>query len=75
MGRDPNSGVKLLAAAKSQSVEAISAAIAGGVALIGENYVQEAQDKKNPTQRAGGMAYDRSLAAQQSQAVPCNYSI
>ena len=45
VGRDPNS-VKLLAAAKSQSVEAISAAIAGGVALIGENYVQEAQEKK-----------------------------
>jgi pyridoxal phosphate enzyme (YggS family) len=45
VGRDPNS-VKLLAAAKSQSVEAISAAIAGGVALIGENYVQEAQKKK-----------------------------
>ena len=36
VGRDPNS-VKLLAAAKSQSVEAISAAIAGGVTLIGEN--------------------------------------
>jgi PLP dependent protein len=45
VGRDPNS-VKLLAAAKSQSLEAISAAIAGGVALIGENYVQEAQEKK-----------------------------
>ena len=45
VGRDPNL-VKLLAAAKSQSVEAISAAIAGGVALIGENYVQEAQEKK-----------------------------
>ncbi len=45
VGRDPNS-VKLLAAAKSQSVEAISAAIAGGVALIGENYVQDAQEKK-----------------------------
>jgi len=45
VGRAPNS-VKLLAAAKSQSVEAIGAAIAGGVALIGENYVQEAQEKK-----------------------------
>jgi pyridoxal phosphate enzyme (YggS family) len=45
VGRDANS-VKLLAAAKAQSVEAISAAIAGGVALIGENYVQEAQEKK-----------------------------
>jgi pyridoxal phosphate enzyme (YggS family) len=45
VGRDANS-VKLLAAAKAQSVEAISAAIASGVALIGENYVQEAQQKK-----------------------------
>jgi pyridoxal phosphate enzyme (YggS family) len=38
--------VKLLAASKSQSVEAIRAAIAAGVTLIGENYVQEAADKK-----------------------------
>ena len=45
VGRDANS-VRLLAAAKAQSVEAIRAAIAGGVALIGENYVQEAQEKK-----------------------------
>jgi len=34
------------AAAKSQSVEAIRAAIGAGVTLIGENYVQEAADKK-----------------------------
>jgi pyridoxal phosphate enzyme (YggS family) len=45
VGRDANS-VRLLAAAKAQSVEAISAAIAGGVTLVGENYVQEAQEKK-----------------------------
>ena len=38
--------IKLLAAAKSQSIEAIRAAIAAGVTLIGENYVQEAQAKK-----------------------------
>ena len=44
-GRNPRS-IKLLAAAKSQSVEAIRAAIAAGVTLIGENYVQEAADKK-----------------------------
>ena len=43
--RDPRE-VKLLAAAKSQSVEAMRAAIAAGVTLIGENYVQEAADKK-----------------------------
>lgn len=44
-GRDPQE-VKLLAAAKSQSVELIRAAIAAGVRLIGENYVQEAEDKR-----------------------------
>jgi hypothetical protein len=38
--------IKLLAAAKSQSVEAMRAAISAGVTLIGENYVQEAQAKK-----------------------------
>ncbi len=38
---------RLLAASKSQRVEAIRAALAAGVALIGENYVQEAQEKKN----------------------------
>ena len=43
--RDP-SEIRLLAAAKSQSVEAIRAAVSSGVTLIGENYVQEAADKK-----------------------------
>lgn len=44
-GRD-TTDIRLLAAAKSQSVEALRAAIAAGVVLIGENYVQEAQEKK-----------------------------
>ncbi len=43
--RDPRE-IRLLAAAKSQSVEAIRAALAAGVTLVGENYVQEAADKK-----------------------------
>jgi len=43
--RDPRE-IRLLAAAKSQSVEAIRAALAAGVRLVGENYVQEAADKK-----------------------------
>ncbi len=43
--REPGE-IKLLAAAKSQSIEAIRAAIAAGIKLIGENYVQEAQDKR-----------------------------
>src|SRR3970040_2453050 len=38
--------VKVLGAAKSQSVESIRAAIAAGVTLIGENYVQESEAKK-----------------------------
>lgn len=38
--------VKLLGAAKSQNAEAIRAAMAAGLKLIGENYVQEAQQKK-----------------------------
>lgn len=44
-GRSPDA-VKLLAAAKSQSVELIRDAVSAGVSLIGENYVQEAQEKK-----------------------------
>ena len=43
--REPGE-IKLLAAAKSQSIEAIRAAIAAGIKLIGENYVPEAQDKR-----------------------------
>lgn len=44
-GRNPQE-IKLLAAAKSQSIESIRAAIAAGVRLVGENYVQEAENKK-----------------------------
>src|SRR5262245_35500671 len=44
--RDP-AEIRLLGAAKSQSVEAIQAAIVAGVTLIGENYVQEETDQKN----------------------------
>jgi pyridoxal phosphate enzyme (YggS family) len=44
-GRNPQE-IKLLAAAKSQSIELIRAAIAAGVRLIGENYVQEADSKR-----------------------------
>jgi PLP dependent protein len=39
--------IKLLGASKSQSIDAIEAAIATGVKLIGENYVQEAKEKKD----------------------------
>jgi PLP dependent protein len=44
-GRDAAS-IRLLAAAKSQDVELIRAAIVAGVSLIGENYVQEAMAMK-----------------------------
>lgn len=40
------SGIRLLAAAKAQSIERIRAAVTVGVKLVGENYVQEAQEKK-----------------------------
>jgi pyridoxal phosphate enzyme (YggS family) len=40
------SEIRLLAASKGQPVEAMRAAIAAGVTLIGENYVQEAEEKK-----------------------------
>jgi pyridoxal phosphate enzyme (YggS family) len=45
-GRNPND-IKLLGAAKSQPVAAIESAIVAGVMLIGENYVQEAKEKKD----------------------------
>lgn len=38
--------VKLLAASKSQSIEKVRAAMAAGIRLFGENYVQEALAKK-----------------------------
>jgi pyridoxal phosphate enzyme (YggS family) len=44
-GRNP-ADVKLLGAAKSQGVELVRSAIHAGVKLIGENYVQEARNKK-----------------------------
>jgi PLP dependent protein len=43
--RDPRE-VKILAAAKSQHLNLIQAAIDCGVSLIGENYVQEAKSKR-----------------------------
>ena len=46
VGRNPRE-IKLLAAAKSQCVELVQAAIAAGVRLIGENYVQEAEEKRH----------------------------
>lgn len=45
-GRDPGE-IKLLAASKAQSVSLIRQAIEAGVRLIGENYVQEAKEKKS----------------------------
>jgi len=45
VGRDPRE-IRLLAAAKSQSVAAMRTAVAAGVTLIGDNYVQEAADKR-----------------------------
>jgi PLP dependent protein len=44
-GRDPRE-VRILAATKAQDIQSIKAAIASGVLLIGENYVQEARSKR-----------------------------
>ncbi|MET0644148.1 MAG: hypothetical protein ABWZ17_07210 [Candidatus Binatia bacterium] len=44
-GRNPQE-IKLLAAGKSQSVETVQAAFTAGVRLIGENYVLEAECKR-----------------------------
>ena len=46
VGRDARE-VRLLAASKSQPVDSIRTALAAGVALVGENYVQEAERKEN----------------------------
>jgi len=45
VGRKPEE-IKILAASKSQDVDLIRLAIAAGVRMIGENYVQEAEIKK-----------------------------
>ena len=50
-GRDVQK-IRLLAACKSQSVEVIRAALEAGVTLIGENYVKEAEEKKNQLSHA-----------------------
>src|SRR5215468_2782186 len=44
-GRKPEE-IKILAAGKSQSVGLVQTAIQAGVRLIGENYVQEAEEKR-----------------------------
>lgn len=44
--------IRLLAAAKSQSVDSIRAALKAGVRLIGENYVQEAAAKQRQINEA-----------------------
>jgi len=43
-GRDP-AGVRLVAVSKTHSVEAVREAVAAGVEILGENYVQEVRAK------------------------------
>jgi len=50
-GRDPRS-IQLLAASKAQSASRIQEAIAAGIRLFGENYVQEAKAKRAALQAA-----------------------
>lgn len=44
-GRDP-AEIRILAASKSQEVSQIRAAVKAGIRLFGENYVQEAKEKR-----------------------------
>lgn len=48
-GRDPRE-IKLLAASKTQSAPRIREAVAAGIRLFGENYVQEAKAKRDVIQ-------------------------
>jgi hypothetical protein len=43
-GRDP-AGIRLVAVSKTVAAENIQGAIAAGITILGENYVQEARDK------------------------------
>ena len=43
-GRDPET-VKLVGASKTVSVERIRQAVAAGLTILGENYLQEAREK------------------------------
>src|SRR5262245_66254229 len=52
VGRDPAS-VRLVAASKTVDTARIRAAIAAGVTIIGENYLQEARDKIGQLGRHG----------------------
>lgn len=45
-GRDPQ-GVRLVAVSKTVEVQRVAKAIDAGVAILGENYIQEARDKFN----------------------------
>lgn len=50
-GRNP-AEIRLLAASKSQPLDKIRAALAAGIRLFGENYVQEAEAKKSAVRGA-----------------------
>lgn len=43
-GRNP-SGIRIVAVSKTISADRVKSAIAAGVAILGENYIQEARDK------------------------------
>ncbi len=49
-GRDP-SGVRLVAVSKTMPVERVREAIAAGVTILGENYIQEAREKHEALHR------------------------
>ena len=61
--------ITLVAVTKKQPASAVAEALAAGVSDIGENYVQEAAEKR--AQVAGRpLAPDGAFAEQQSQSLP-----
>ena len=65
VGRDPAS-VRLVAASKTVDTARMRAAIAAGVTIIGENYLQEARTKLASSGGTGWNGISLAPAAQQS---------
>ncbi len=57
----------LVAVSKVVPAERVQQAIEAGLTDLGENYVQEAAEKRAALTRTGELAYDRSPAAEQSR--------
>ncbi len=65
-GRNP-AEIRLVAVSKTVSAENIQQAIAAGVTILGENYVQEARNKIARIGKSGCVALYRPPAIKQGQ--------